>query len=79
MAFDILELPQIPRERDKLKGIIGAARYQRQKSRMMRFASYGMIGLASLLLMLHGCSTGGSAPTSRPATEQALYLPIVQR
>lgn len=76
MAFDILELPQIPRERDKLKAIIGHARYQRRRSRMMRFASYAMIAIGFFVLLLNGCNHTSAAS---PLHQSAVYLPYVPR
>lgn len=73
MAFDILELPHIPRERDKLKAIIGTARYQRRRSRMIRYISYGILALGVVILLLNACSR------SVPLPHEALYLPLILR
>lgn len=75
MAFDILELPSIPRERDKLKAIIGAARYQRRRRRIMRYASYAILVLALLILSLNGCSR--PRPASNAHTSAVFYLPAI--
>jgi hypothetical protein len=75
MAHTILELPEIPRERDKLKAVIGQARYEMRKSRIIRYTSYAIIGLAVLLLLMNGCS----GPAASPIDLQTIHLPIVAR
>lgn len=72
MRFDILELTEIPRERDKLKAIIGSARYQQRKGRMIRLTAYVMIGMGVLVLLIGACS----AP---PSPHPAVFLPLVLR
>lgn len=73
MAYDILELPEIPRDRAKLKAIIGEARYRRRKSRIIQFISYGLIAVAVLILGLGSCSYAPAASTG----VEAIYLPII--
>lgn len=72
--MQILELPEIPRERDKLRSIIGEARYNARKSRIIRYTSYGII-LVGLMILLYSCSAAqSSAAVTQPIT---IYLPII--
>lgn len=76
MPYTILELTEIPRERDRLRAIIGQARYQMRKSRMVRYTAYAIIAIAVMLLSLNACSRphiliAPIAPT--------IYLPLVMR
>lgn len=73
MRFDILELKEIPRERDKLKATIGEARYHARRRRMMRVASYVMIAIATCLLAFSACATPAASPPP------AVYLPLTLR
>lgn len=73
MGFDILELPEIPRERDKLKAIIGQARYERRKSQLMRLSAGVIMCVAVLILLIGACS----APV--PSLPSAVYLPAITR
>ena len=70
MGYDILELTEIPRERDKLRAIIGSARYEQRKARIIRFAAYAILVVAALVLVLGGCS---HPPTAHPV----IYLPLL--
>lgn len=72
MRLEVLELPEIPRERNKLKAVLGAARYGARRKKIIRLTSYVMIGIGVLILLLNACS---HAPTI-PYME---YLPIVIR
>lgn len=74
MAFDILELPEIPRDKAKLTSIVGSARYERRKSRIIRVISGVIIGLA-LVIMFMSAIPGSSAPS----LNESLYLPTLMR
>ena len=75
MAFDILELPSIPRERDKLKAIMGEARYKAKKSRLVRLFSYAIIAIGVMILGFSSCA----APSHHPEAAYHLYLPVTLR
>jgi heme/copper-type cytochrome/quinol oxidase subunit 1 len=75
MAFDILELPSIPRERDKLKAIMGEARYKAKKSRFIRLLSYVIIAIGVVILSLGSCA----APSTPHEAAYLTYLPLSQR
>lgn len=79
MAFDILELSHIPRERDKLKVIISTARHQRRKARMMRYSAYAILAVGIMILWLNACSHAGSTPTIHNKALHTLYVPEIQR
>jgi hypothetical protein len=75
---DVLELPSIPRERDKLRAIIGAARYQRRRSTMIRIVSTILVVVSLLMLMrLRPATTPAQAMVLSGHRTNALYLPIV--
>lgn len=67
--MDILELSEIPRERDKLRAVIGTARYERRKSRIIRFVSLGLVALGCIIV-LFSCS----APAKQ---REHIYIPLV--
>lgn len=69
--MDIIELTQIPRERDKLKAIIGEARYRHRKQQLIRFATYAILVIGMVVLALGACSHG--APVPQPT----IYLPLL--
>jgi hypothetical protein len=49
---DVLNLPQLPRDKTTLQTIIADARAQRRKSRLMRFASCNLAAWAIFILMV---------------------------
>lgn len=75
MRLDLLELPEIPREREKLKAVIGRARYEARRSKMIRLTAYAIIGIGVLILLLNACSSH----TTSIIPHMAVYLPIVIR
>jgi hypothetical protein len=75
MRHTIIELAEIPRERDKLKAVIGQARYEMRKSKFFRLTSYAIIGIALGILALNGCS----GPEVAAADMHAVFLPILVR
>lgn len=68
----IVELPEIPRDREKLRAIIGESRYRQLRSRIIRLTSYVIIGIGVLILSL-GAFSGPPAPSYT----EAIYLPII--
>lgn len=72
MGYDILELPEIPREREKLKSIIGQARYRQRKRKIIQTISLCACMLGVVILLLGSCSR---APAAKP--HEAIYLPII--
>jgi hypothetical protein len=72
MRFSILELTEIPRDREKLKAVIGTARYNHRRSKLIRLTAYVMLSVAVLILLFSACS----APAMLP---EAVYLPLVLR
>lgn len=49
---DMLNLPQLPRDKTTLQTIIADARAQRRKSRLMRFASCNLAAWAVFILLV---------------------------
>jgi len=75
---DVLELPSIPRERDKLRAIIGTARYQRRKSTVIRVMCTLLVVVSLLMLMrLRPATTPAQAMVLSGNRTNALYLPVV--
>lgn len=72
MRLEVLELPEIPRERNKLKAVLGTARYDARRKKIIRLTSYVIIGIGVLILLLNACSHA-------PAVYHMAYLPIVIR
>lgn len=73
MAYDILELASIPREKDKLRGLLGEARYHRRVARIQRVAALVIMMLAVVLLFWScGLNPGMTIV-------ETVYLPIVAR
>ena len=72
MRFDILELTEIPREKDKLKAIIGTARYEQRKRQLIQIATYVILAIAIAMLALGACSHGTPIPHGHP-----IYLPLL--
>jgi hypothetical protein len=75
VRLDLLELPEIPRDRNKLKAVIGRARYEARRSKLIRLTAYVMIGIVVLILLLNACFA--HTPTTIP--HMAVYLPIIIR
>ena len=73
MAYDILEVASIPRERDKLRGLLGEARYHRRIARIQRVAALVIMVLAVVLLFWSCSSNPGMTVV------ETLYLPLVAR
>jgi hypothetical protein len=74
MAYDILEVASIPRERDKLRGLLGEARYHRRIARIQRVAALVIMVLA-VVLLFWSCSMSNPGMT----VVETLYLPLVAR
>jgi hypothetical protein len=72
MRYTILELTEIPRERDRLKAVLGKARYEMRKSRIIRYTSYAIILLGIVILLM-----GASAHT--PVAAHHIYIPLIVR
>ena len=72
MRIDILELTEIPREKDKLKAIIGTARYEQRKRQIIQIASYVILFVAFAVLALGACSHSTPLPHGHP-----IYLPLL--
>jgi hypothetical protein len=72
---DIIEVPSIPRDRAKLKAIIGTARHQKRRSNLMRLASYAMIAVALSLLMIRSLPTAARVPPHNGT--YGLYFPVL--
>lgn len=77
MAYTILELTEIPREKDKLRAIIGGARYQQRKQKIIRYCAYAIMILAVMILALSACSH--QAKPKAKANHSAIYIPLVMR
>jgi predicted anti-sigma-YlaC factor YlaD len=88
----ILEMPQIPRDRKALQGALGEARYQRRRKTMMTWATMAIIGLALLLLAWRFVLAGEPAPAAEPlqpappavvlpdnGNDDAIFLPLIIR
>lgn len=75
MKYDILELPEIPRDKAKLKAVIGEARYRARKAAIIRTISLSMVAIAVLILALGSCSRAPAAPIN----QATIYLPLVER
>jgi len=75
VRIDLLELPEIPREKEKLKAVMGRARYEARRGKMIRLTSYVIIGIGVLIVLLNACSM--HAPSTIP--HMAVYLPLVIR
>ena len=75
MRYTIVELTEIPREKDKLKAVIGTARYEMRKAKFTRITAYVIIGIALLVLAFGACSV---AP-QQIAEPWTIYLPLIAR
>lgn len=75
---DILELPSIPREKDKLRAVVGEARSVRKRHNLIQFASFNLIGWAVFIL---GSWMWPSAEANSVAVSQlfTIYLPTIIR
>lgn len=73
MRYTIVELAEIPRERQKLKAVLGTARYEMRKAKFVRITAYAIIAIAILILGFGACSV---PPLSEPWT---IYLPLIAR
>ena len=74
MAYDILEIASIPREKDKLRGLLGEARYHRRIARIQRVATVVIMVIAAVLLFW-SCSVISPDLT----VVETIYLPLVAR
>jgi hypothetical protein len=80
--MDILELPAIPRDRDKLRAVIGQARAAKRQRNLTRWAALNTCCWGLFILMQRG---GGAPPPARAVAvpfqdrTNALFIPSVMR
>lgn len=77
-AHDILELPQIPRDRGALQTLLNEARHRRRVSRLARWAALNMVAWA-LLVVFVGSPAQHTAARPPVAATKTVYLPFVGR
>lgn len=76
---DILELPQVPRQRDVLQSLLNEARAQRRARRLKMVAALiCAVAALGLLLMFAGRLTGAPVVVANTPM-QTVYLPLMNR
>lgn len=77
---DMLELPQIPRDRGQLQALINEARAARRRGRLTRFAAGNCAAWALFVLFVWSPMQAASAgvPPTPPALA-VVYIPIANR
>jgi hypothetical protein len=74
----IIELPVIPRKKDELQALIGEAREQRRRARMINMASICVVVLALAIMTFGSMARVPSRhSTNDPYTRQ--YLPLIHQ
>lgn len=74
---DILELPQLPRERGVLQAVINEARHQRKKSRLVRWAAGNITVWALYILVVWTPMHRPAAPVQAHTSSHRSYLPML--
>lgn len=74
---DVLEIPAIPRERDKFNAIIGAARFQKRKSNLIHFAVYNLLIWSVIILMMRAWPVAPARAVPLRNRTNSLFLPVV--